>query len=140
MWLQKSYLFFIPPSIITNEIAIWRIRLNCCIIPEHSTNQIQKDKGKTNGKNIYFLKFRISIFIFIFSHTIPHLHSKQLELLCQWETFLDDPTCFLSPTWGKHKRTHMITRESEKAPTLPKTHDSVTKVNNGQYRSTQSDR
>jgi hypothetical protein len=37
-------------------------------------------------------------FYFYFSHTIPHLHSKQLELLYQWETFLDDHTCFLSPT------------------------------------------
>ena len=66
MWLQKSYLFFIPPSIITNEIAIWRIRLNCCIIPEHSTNQIQKDKGKTNG-NFFFFFFGNSESLFLFS-------------------------------------------------------------------------
>jgi hypothetical protein len=57
LWLQKSYLFSVPPSIIANIKAIWSMRLNCSIIPEHSTNQTQETKGKTNGKEKFKTQF-----------------------------------------------------------------------------------
>jgi len=50
LWLQKSYLFSVPPSIIANMKSIWSMCLNCSIIPEHSTKQTQERTGKTNGK------------------------------------------------------------------------------------------
>jgi hypothetical protein len=86
LWLQKSYLFSVPPSIIANIKSIWSMCLNCSIIPEHSTNQTQESKGKTSGKKKKKKKkkqkhnlneIQTSLF---FSHTTPHLHSKQLEL------------------------------------------------------------
>lgn len=41
---EKPYLFFIPPAVIRNIIPIWSKRIDCCIIPVHSTNQARKNR------------------------------------------------------------------------------------------------